>query len=337
MISHKLAATLSATALMSGAVIAAGGLPAHAATTPNLPLAASSCGTGSSVTWTASQQPVLTVGTAPAATCGAPAGSTYNPAYAKVAFSKVAGSVVPQSEPKFTTDNYASGSPRMVIDLNNGHSLWGYPSNSGLNGPDMAWAVDNGNTYTSYQTAYTKALAYETTVKDAYIVEDADQVPGTSDTLSNIQFGGATPQTTTIGPGYIKNFHSGKCLDVTAGNYTAGGRLQQWTCGAIGRGVPGGDQKFTLITFPGGQSELEANSSNGTQEFFVTSSGQGMQLALSQTPQDLIKSGPYYEFAPSGPTTTREVMDVKGQSTANGALVIGWPLNKGTNQQWSLP
>jgi hypothetical protein len=77
----------------------------------------------------------------------------------------------------------------MVIDLGNGHSLIGYPAPSGLNGSDMAWAVDNGNTYTDYETAYHNALAYETTVKDAYVVEDADQTPGTADTITAFTYG----------------------------------------------------------------------------------------------------------------------------------------------------
>jgi hypothetical protein len=44
----------------------------------------------------------------------------------------------------------------------------------------------------------------------------------------------------------------------------------------------------------------------------------------------LVKSGPYYEFGSL-------VMDVKGAYTANGGTVDAWPLNDGTNQQWSLP
>src|SRR5579875_398234 len=53
-------------------------------TPPPLQVTLSACGTGSSAVWSAAMTPVLTIGTAPAGTCGAPAGSTYDPAHAKV-------------------------------------------------------------------------------------------------------------------------------------------------------------------------------------------------------------------------------------------------------------
>jgi hypothetical protein len=190
---------------------------ADAATTP-LQLIFGHCGTGSSAVWNSDLDPVLTAGTASAGTCGAPAGSTYNPAYAKVVFSVASGSVVPMTEPAFKASAYSAGTPRMVIDLNNGKTLVGYPgvTLSGKTGPDtadMAWAVGNGGTYTDYQTAYNAAAAYTTTVKDAYIVEDASQPVGTANTLTDIQYDGrvvgagtvtvilpqAAPQIVTVG------------------------------------------------------------------------------------------------------------------------------------------
>lgn len=183
---------LAAGATLAASAAALGATSASAATSPAPVLATlSACGSGSSAVWSGGNA-VLTVGQGAAGTCGAPAGSTYNPAYAQEVL-QVKGGVVPgtATEPKFTTNAYASGSPRIVIDLGNGHSLVGYPAASGLNGSDMAWAVDNGNTYTSYATAYHNALAYETTVKDAYVVEDADQTPGTADTISAFTYGGA--------------------------------------------------------------------------------------------------------------------------------------------------
>lgn len=167
---------------------------AHAATTPTpTPLSVSlqSCGTGSAAVFT-SGNPVLTIGTAPGATCGAPAGSTYDPAYAQVVLNGVAGTAVPTAEPVFATDHYTNGSPRIVIELNNGKSLWGYPAASGLNGSDMAWAVGNAGTYTNYATALTGASASSTTVKQAFIVEDADQAQGTKDTITSLQYANQT-------------------------------------------------------------------------------------------------------------------------------------------------
>ena len=181
---------LAAAATLAVPAAALSVAPAGATTAPAPVLATlSSCGTGSSAVWSGGNA-VLTVGTGAAGQCGAPAGATYNPAYAQEAL-LVKGGVVPTTEPQFSTDNYASGSPRIVIDLGNGHSLWGYPAAAKLNGTDMAWAVDNGNTYTDYPTAYHNALAYETTVTDAYVVEDADQVPGTADTITGFTYGGA--------------------------------------------------------------------------------------------------------------------------------------------------
>jgi hypothetical protein len=155
------------------------------------------CGSGSSAIWNSALNPVLTAGTASAGQCGAPAGSTYNPAYADLDFNGVAGGVAPTTEPAFKASAYSSGTPRMEIDLNNGKSLVGYPglALSGQTGPDaagMAWAVGNAGTYTSYQTAYTAAAASSTTVKDAYIVEDASQPAGTANTLTAVQYNGKT-------------------------------------------------------------------------------------------------------------------------------------------------
>ena len=54
-------------------------------------------------------------------------------------------------EPTFTTDNFATGSPRYYLKLSDHHTLWGYPSPavSGF-GPPFGWAIDNGNTYVSW-------------------------------------------------------------------------------------------------------------------------------------------------------------------------------------------
>jgi hypothetical protein len=46
----------------------------------------------------------------------------------------------------------------------------------------------------------------------------------------------------------------------------------------------------------------------------------------------MVKSGPYYTFPNTG-----LVADDAGQSKSNGAAVIGFAENNGTNQQWSMP
>ena len=188
---------LIAAGFLTPGALAASLVAAGSATAAGIPLqvALSACGTGSSAVWSSAGLPVLTAGTAGGGTCGAPATATYNPAYAKVDFTGSHDGAVPTTEPEFQASAYSSGTPRMVIELNNGHSLVGYPglTLSGGTGPDaagMAWAADNGNTYTGWTTAANAALAYSTTVKDAYIVEDASQPTGTANTLSGVQYGG---------------------------------------------------------------------------------------------------------------------------------------------------
>lgn len=137
-------------------------------------------GDGSSAVFSATGDPVLTLGT--------PSGATG--AYVDIASAK--GQPVPASSPSFATSAYAAGSPRFVIMLSNKQSLWGYPAAAGLNGAGMAWAVDNGNTYTSYATAVAAAEKGGSgiTVTDAQVVADGDQKPGTADVISGLSYGG---------------------------------------------------------------------------------------------------------------------------------------------------
>ena len=138
-------------------------------------------GDGSTAAWNASGDPVLTPSSTPADAGTTGAYATLTPA----------SNEVPATEPTFTTDHYTAGSPRWFIQLSNGHSLWGYPPNSGLNGSDFAWAVDNGNSYTSYSDAVKAAEAGTTgtTVKSVQIVADGDQ-PGVVDTITNVSYDG---------------------------------------------------------------------------------------------------------------------------------------------------
>ncbi len=95
----------------------------------------SASGTGASAGCGAGSQIQLTV--------GLPSGTTN----ALAQLTSGSGKALPLTEPVFTTDNYNACSPRFYITLSNGDSLEGYPANAGLNGTDMAWAVNNGNTY----------------------------------------------------------------------------------------------------------------------------------------------------------------------------------------------
>ncbi len=136
----------------------------------------SASGTGASAGWDngAGSQIQLTLGT-PSATTNALAELTSG-----------SGKALPSTEPVFTTNEYNAGSPRFYITLSNGDSLWGYPANSGLNGSDMAWAINNGNSYVPWSTITTDEAG--TTVKRVYVIADGDQSPGTTDTITCLQF-----------------------------------------------------------------------------------------------------------------------------------------------------
>jgi hypothetical protein len=95
------------------------------------------------------------------------------------------------AEPTFTTDNYAAGSPRFFITLNDGDTLWGYPPNSGLNGgTDFAWAINNGNTYLTWSQV--QAAEGSAHVTSAEVIADGDQAPGTTDAITCLSFNGVT-------------------------------------------------------------------------------------------------------------------------------------------------
>lgn len=107
---------------------------------------------------------------------------------------------LPSTGPTFTTDNYNSGSPRFYIALANNAYLFGYPSNSGLNGSDVAWSVNNcgsvnPNTYTSYADAKAAVLSNCSTnhsVSAVQVIADGDQSAGTTDTITALQYDGIT-------------------------------------------------------------------------------------------------------------------------------------------------
>lgn len=307
-----LASTLLAMAALSVTATA------HAATAPQLQVSLRACGTGSSAVWSNDGNPGLTVGTAPAGTCGAPAGSTYDPAYAQVVFTKAPGQPVPVSEPAFVTDNYKSGSPRMVIELNNGKNIVGYPAASGLNGTDMAWAVGNSGTYTSYATAYAATNANTTTIREAFIVEDADQPASATDTLTGIQFGGATVHPVYSNIVQIKNRATGKCLNENRTN----GLLLTYTC------LPGTyvSLRWQVATFADGSQYLQSVQTGG----FVRDNGQNNQLSLTSTPSTMrFWTGGFFRFPDS------LVMGVNRQG--NFIPVIGSPsYSSYNNVRWDF-
>ncbi len=162
------AVSLAAAFTFAGSAIAA---PAQ-----NLSFAASNDGASASWTHGPGSPIQLTMGTT--------AGS-----YAMVTLHHVSsGAVSSLTAPSFVTDNYAAGSPRYYLTLSDGHSLWGYPVN--LSGETLSWAIDNANSYSTWsQVQLAEGAA---TVTGAYVIADADQAPGTVDTIDDLTFGGTT-------------------------------------------------------------------------------------------------------------------------------------------------
>lgn len=186
----RAAAAAGTVAAAAGGALLAGGAPAALAATPPapLPVTLSADGDGTAA-FSAQGAPQLAIG---------PAGT-----YAELAVNlKVLGDhLAPSAPPAFTTDNYAAGSPRWVIELANGSFIDGYPAQ--LGGGAKAdftgdqWAVGNSGTYETYAQALAGANDSLGNVKvtDAYIVEDADQAPGTVDTLTGVTYDGETLST----------------------------------------------------------------------------------------------------------------------------------------------
>lgn len=138
----------------------------------------SASGTGASAGWAGSAGSQIQL------TLGSP--STTTDALAQL--TSASGKALPSTEPEFRTDNYNAGSPRFFITLSNGDSLWGYPPNAGLNGTDMAWAVNNGNTYLPWSQITVDEAG--TTVNRVFVIADGDQSAGTTDTITCLQFNG---------------------------------------------------------------------------------------------------------------------------------------------------
>ncbi|MCL2581561.1 MAG: hypothetical protein FWE35_03805 [Streptosporangiales bacterium] len=184
-------AAIAGAAVVAAAGSAALGLPAaNAATsTTPLPVSFSASSDGASASYNASGDIILTPGTTNSSTF----------AQVSVNLKSLGDDMAPTTPPSFTTDNYSAGSPRWVIELANGNWIDGYPTQLNNGSANDAftgnqWAVGNSGTYESYQAALTGAndALGNVQVTDAYIVADGDQIAGTTDTLTNVQYNGDT-------------------------------------------------------------------------------------------------------------------------------------------------
>lgn len=121
--------------------------------------------------------------------------------------------------------------------------------------------------------------------------------------------------------------HSAKCADVTSQSLWAGAQIKQYTCNG------GNNQKYWFKSVGSGYYQLmtrhsslcvQENANTVTQEK-CNSSSTGQQWSLTT-------SGSYVKVVSRA---SGECLDVNGASTADGAAIITYTCNSGTNQQWT--
>ncbi|MBE4734542.1 MULTISPECIES: RICIN domain-containing protein [Streptomyces] len=121
--------------------------------------------------------------------------------------------------------------------------------------------------------------------------------------------------------------HSSKCADVTSQSQWAGAQIKQYACNG------GNNQKYWFKSVGSGYYQLmtrhsslcvQENANTVTQEN-CNSSNTAQQFSLTTT-------GSYVNVKSRA---SGECLDVNGASTADGAAIITYTCNSGTNQQWT--
>jgi hypothetical protein len=332
-------------AALAGTAGAASAAPVH-----TLPATLSASGTGAHASWNGNDSVKLTV--------GSPSGSTF--AEVKLASPPA---LAPATAPTFITNNYAAGSPRWVLEFSSGCDLFGYPSQLSTTANWQVNGTGCGTTAAQYTTyALALAAANSTHVTAAYIVADGDQTPGTTDTITAIQYAGdgvspevtshptppghgqptppghghptppghgqPTPPSGSSNHGYVVNSYSGKCLDArNADGRARTTELQQWTCGAD----RGQDQMFTYTNH-----SLRYDARNGDDRYCVSEPRAGDRAMLIAPCQN---AAAQYVTFDHGRYKYRDgrVLDDKSFGRGNGNPVLVFADNGGANQRWSLP
>lgn len=306
-----------------GAGSATTGMAAAAASPPLLPLQVtlSASSDGASAVWDANGNPVLTPGST---------ASTF----AELSLSLGPSGLAPVSPPSFTTDNYAAGSPRWYIQLANGFYLFGYPAQLGgtatasFTGGQWSARGPGGQSTSGYVT-YAKALAFadpagQSFVTKAIIVADGDQAAGTRDTLTGVQYGGATLQVQASNKVVVRNRQSGRCLNEDPNS----GLLSQYACNVAGIYH---SLQWQLVTFADGSQYLRSVATGR----YVQDGAFRQQLSLtgsSLSPRPMaFYNGGIFKFPNNG-----LVMDNKARGRYNFNPAIGYTYNGGNNQRWDF-
>lgn len=150
--------------------------PVYIASIGNIPFTTLAKGTGASA--------VVNAGNSFSLTVGAPSASTY----AQAGLALPTNSTLSVVAPRLATNNYAAGSPRWVLQLGNGKTLFGYPAQFGSTTAN--WEVVGVSGYTTYAQAVKEVGGYGQVVANAFIVADGDQAAGTTDVVSHVSYGG---------------------------------------------------------------------------------------------------------------------------------------------------
>jgi hypothetical protein len=121
--------------------------------------------------------------------------------------------------------------------------------------------------------------------------------------------------------------HSSKCADVTSQSLWAGAQIKQYDCNG------GANQKYWFKSVGSGYYQLMVrNSSLCVQENASTVTQENCAASATNQQWSLTTTGSYVNVRSRA---SGECLDVNGASTANGAALITYTCNGGTNQQWT--
>ncbi|MFJ4282272.1 RICIN domain-containing protein [Streptomyces massasporeus] len=121
--------------------------------------------------------------------------------------------------------------------------------------------------------------------------------------------------------------HSAKCADVTSQSLWAGAQIKQYDCNG------GGNQKYWFKSVGSGYYQLMVRTSSlCVQENASTVTQENCNSSATNQQWSLTTTGSYVNVTSRA---SGECLDVNGASTANGAALITYTCNAGTNQQWT--
>ncbi|MFI1356556.1 RICIN domain-containing protein [Streptomyces sp. NPDC020898] len=121
--------------------------------------------------------------------------------------------------------------------------------------------------------------------------------------------------------------HSSKCADVTSQSLWAGAQIKQYDCNG------GNNQKYWFKSVAGGYYQLVGRGSSLCVAEGATTVTQENCSATATNQQWSVTASGSYVLLKS--RATGECLDVNGASTANGAALLTYTCNGGTNQQWT--